>query len=183
MKIGIGLFYGWIYLIVFIFINIILMKVYPKHYTKRLFTIPPFTNVIEKIFSLIYALIFNLTFIMICFLYINNNIIFVIIGSTIYLFSIICIIFALRIYALTDPNKPVINGIYKISRHPQQVFSCFMVVGIGISLANKVIIFSGIIQLLLLYPSTIAQEKYCLNKYGIEYEQYLNKTPRYFLFF
>jgi len=58
-----------------------------------------------------------------------------------------------------------------------------MVVGIGISLANTVIIISGIIQLLLLYPSTVAQEKHFANKYGIEYEQYLNKTPRYFLFF
>jgi len=50
VEFGIGLFYGWLYLILFIIINIILMKEYPKHYTKRLFTIPPFTNIIEKIF-------------------------------------------------------------------------------------------------------------------------------------
>jgi len=119
---------------------------------------------------------------MTCFLIISNNKTFFIIGSAIYIFSIICIIFALRIYALTDPNKPVTNGIYKISRHPQQVFSCFMVVGIGISLANTVIIISGIIQLFLLYPSTITQEKYCVNKYGIEYKQYLKKNLVIFYF-
>lgn len=182
MKFGVGFFYGWIYILVFGLINLILMKVYPKHYTKRLFTLPAFTNVHEKILSIIYAIMFNMTMIAACFLPISNGML-LIAGLIIYTISIVCIVVALCMYALTEPSKPVTKGIYRLSRHPQQVFSCFMLVGIGISLANLIIVASGLIQLLLLYPSMLAQERFCIEKYGKDYENYISTVPRYFLGF
>lgn len=182
MNFGIGVFYGWIFIVFFGVINLILMKVYPKHYTNRLFTLPTFTNLQEKIFSIIYAILLNLTMLMTCLLPIGNGAFFFI-GLVIYSFSLFCIIIALHAYAKTEPNKPVTDGIYKLSRHPQQVFVCIMLVGIGLMLINPVIILSGALQLFLIYPSMLAQERFCIEKYGEEYSKYLSTTPRYFLFF
>lgn len=182
MKFGIGVFYGWIFVLLFGAINVTLMKVYPKHYSKRLFTLPAFTNLKEKTLSIIYAILLNLTMLMICFLPILNGIFFFI-GLMIYSLSLLCIIVALHSYAKTEPDKPVTNGIYKLSRHPQQVFTCIMLVGIGLMLINPIIIVSGILQLFLIYPSMLAQERFCTEKYGNDYSKYLSTTPRYFLLF
>ncbi len=181
MKFGIGIFYGWIFIVFFGLISLVSMKVYPKHYSQRLFTLPTFTNLREKVFSVIYAVLFNSTMIVACFLPIGGGI-FLFIGIIVYIFSLFCIIMALHAYARTNPNIPVTNGIYKLSRHPQQVFACIMLIGIGFALKNPVIICSCILQLLLIYPSMIAQERFCLEKYGADYEKYLSETPRYFLF-
>jgi len=181
MKFGIGMLYGWIYILFFVFVNIILMFIYLKHYTKRIFTIPEFTNAKEKIFSIIYAFFFNSTMVLVCFLPISTGI-NLYIGLAIYIISLFVVISALYFYAKTEPSKPVTNGIYKLSRHPQQVFCCIMIIGIGIMVLNIIVIISGIIQLFLMYPSLVAQENYCIKKYGDDYQKYLFNSPRYFLF-
>ena len=182
MEIGIGIFYGWIFIAIFGLINGLLMKLYPKHYTRRLFTLPTFTDTKEKVLSVIYALMFNLTMLLACFLPISNGIT-VVTGLILYVVSLICICFALYAYATTEPDAPVTKGIYKISRHPQQVFSCTMIIGIGLILSSPFIIVSGILQLFLLYPSMVAQERFCIEKYGDSYRDYVCKAPRYFMFF
>ena len=182
MEIRIGIFYGWIFIAIFGLMNLILMRLYPKHYTRRLFTLPTFTDTKEKISSIIYAMMFNLTMLLACILPITRGI-SLIIGLKLYAVSLICIYFALFAYATTEPNAPVTKGIYKISRHPQQVFSCLMIIGIGLILSNLIVIVSGLLQLFLLYPSMIAQERFCIEKYGNSYHHYLNNAPRYFIFF
>jgi len=182
MDFGLGLLNGWIYVLIFGLINLILMKIYPRHYTKRLFTLPTFTNARGKIISVVYAVMLNITMIATCLLPINSGMLFAV-GTTVYIASIICVIAALYVYGQNVPSKPVTKGIYKISRHPQQVFTCFMFIGIGILLANIFICVSGLLQLILLYPSMLAQEKFCIEKYGEDYEKYLLATPRYFLLF
>ena len=172
---------GWIFIAVFVVFNLILMKAFPKHYTKRLFTLPTFTNKFEKIVSVIYALMFNLTMLASCFLSISSGITFIL-GLILYSISLTCICSALYSYAKTNPSLPVTKGIYKISRHPQQVFSCFMIIGIGLMLSQPIIIISGLLQLFLLYPSMVAQERFCEQKYGDKYREYLHKAPRYFIF-
>ena len=182
MNFGIGVFYGWIFILLFGAANLILMKIYPKHFTKRLFALPAFTNSQEIIPSIIYALLMNLTMLMTCFLPIRVGALSFI-GLTIYSSSLFSIIIALRAYARTEPNMPVTKGIYKLSRHPQQVFTCTMLVGIGLMLTNPIIIISGVLQLFLIYPSLLAQERFCVEKYGDDYRKYLSMSPRYFLIF
>lgn len=181
MELGIGIFYGWIFVALFGLINIILMKLYPKHYTRRLLTLPEFTSKPEKILSIIYALMLNLTMLLSCFLPIVGGLTFAA-GLALYSISLACICFALYTYATTKPDTPVTKGIYKISRHPQQVFTCTMIMGIGLMLSSPVVIISGALQLCLLYPSMVAQERFCIAKYGEAYREYLNTAPRYFIF-
>jgi len=181
MELGIGIFNGWIFATLFGLMNVVLMRLYPKHYTRRLLTLPTFTSKPEKILSIIYAIMLNLTMLLACFLPIAGGITFVA-GLVLYAASLICICAALCAYATTEPDTPVTKSIYKISRHPQQVFTCTMIVGMGLMLSNPIVSISGILQLFLLYPSMIAQERFCVEKYGNSYSEYLHTAPRYFLF-
>jgi protein-S-isoprenylcysteine O-methyltransferase Ste14 len=51
-------------------------------------------------------------------------------------------------------------------------------------MTNSVLIIAiCVIQLFTVYPTFIAQEKFCIDKYGLDYQDYMKKVPRYFLFF
>jgi|GEM_PF-356780 len=180
LEFGMGILYGWIFVAIFGLINIALMIMYPKHYTRRLFTLPEFTSKSEKVLSMIYAAMLNLTMPLSCFLPMVAGITFAI-GLILYIVSLICICLALYVYATTEPDTPATEGIYKISRHPQQVFTCTMIMGIGLMLSAPIIIISGVLQLCLLYPSMVAQERFCIEKYGDAYRKYIHETPQYFM--
>ena len=55
--------------------------------------------------------------------------------------------------------------------------------GTGIALASWVILAANIIMMLLMHITTLAEERFCLEKYGSSYREYMKKTPRYILFF
>ena len=44
---------GWLFLALFLFSNIILTNKYPKHFKKRVFSMPKFANTIEKFLSML----------------------------------------------------------------------------------------------------------------------------------
>jgi protein-S-isoprenylcysteine O-methyltransferase Ste14 len=105
------------------------------------------------------------------------------IGITIYLLGMAGFITAIWNYVKTPLNQPVTRGIYRISRNPQE----FM---IGVScLGICFLIGSGIALIVLLTAKVfthfciIAEEEACLRLYGKSYQEYMEKVPRYFVFF
>jgi protein-S-isoprenylcysteine O-methyltransferase Ste14 len=97
--------------------------------------------------------------------------------------SLVLYIITLINYASTPPDQPVTKGIYRISRHPQQVLTEILLVGCGIATDSYLIILLCIIQTILLYRSMKVQERNCIERYGKPYEDYLEKTPRFFIIF
>ena len=85
-------------------------------------------------------------------------------------------------FATTAHDKPVTKGMYKISRNPIQVFAVFMWIGVGIATTSWIIIAASIVLAVIYYPAFLVQENFCLNKYGTEYQKYMDITPRYLLF-
>lgn len=182
-SLSLGIFNGWIFFSIFLLVNLILIFIFPKHFSKRLFAIPYFNSKSEAVPSVLYAFLFNSTMIYSIFVPIQIGSLHSYIGISLFFLSIIFFIIALINYATTSPNKPVTKGVYKISRHPQQIFAIMVWMGCGVATSSFVIILSCIMQSILLYPSMIAQERFCIEKYGIQYENYIKKTARYFLIF
>jgi len=174
-----GIINGWIFLVIFLLVNIIFILQFPKHFSKRLFELPPFQTKLQFIISVFYALSLNSTMLYSIFVSIKTNGIGIWIGSSIFAISIVLFSIALINYATTNPNMPVTKGIYKLTRNPQQVFAGLMWIGAGIAMQSYIIIISFSIQFVLLYPSLLAQEKFCINKYGNQYKHYMKSTPRY----
>ena len=105
------------------------------------------------------------------------------IGTSIYLFGMAGFITAIWNYVKTPLNEPVTRGIYRISRNPQELM-------IGVScLGICFLIGSGIALIVLLTAKVfthfciIAEEEACIRLYGKSYEEYMEKVPRYFIFF
>ncbi|MCK4515255.1 MAG: DUF1295 domain-containing protein [Spirochaetaceae bacterium] len=64
---------------------------------------------------------------------------------------------ALRNFASTPNSKPVTSGVYRLTRHPMQIMSIVMWIGVGIASANLIIVASSIVLALLSNFSFIAQ--------------------------
>lgn len=105
------------------------------------------------------------------------------IGLIIYAFGMVGLIMAIYNYVDTPLNEPVIKGIYRISRNPQDFMigvSCF---GICFLISSGVAILVLISAKIFTHFCIIAEEEACLRMYGKSYEEYMKKVPRYFIFF
>ena len=82
-------------------------------------------------------------------------------------------------WATTAADRPVIGGIYRYSRHPIYIGVFVQYLGIGIASASGLFLLLIIIQIVLSVVTTPAEERYCLEKYGKAYREYMDKTPRW----
>lgn len=167
--------------LLFIATNLIILKVYPSHYKKRVLKMPKFEKRLQKLLGMFNFILFQGLIILVIFTPIHFDSPFFIIGLTIFFLGYIAYVMSLINYATSNPDKPVTKGIYRFSRNPQQIFTIVMWIGIGLVTSCLLIIVICIIQLITVYPTFIAQEKFCVEKYGNDYKEYMRKTPRYLL--
>jgi len=80
-------------------------------------------------------------------------------------------------------DRLVTGGLYRISRHPQQLMFYISFLGICIATCSWLALFIQIISSLFLHSRILAEEKACLERYGDSYRDYMKRVPRYFLFF
>ncbi len=161
-------------------ISLFLMKIMTKNSKKRILSLPKYKNNITKFFSVFFMIIFGkLIIVYSVFVPIKPSSIYFYIGIIIYSIGIFCSIYAMWMFSKADLNRPITTGIYKYSRHPMQVMYYFSWIGLGFISGTWIIIIYAIIFPFLTIPSLIAQEKECIKKYGNEYIEYLNKTPRF----
>jgi len=71
------------------------------------------------------------------------------------------------------------TGIYAIVRHPQGG-TAWLLINLGVMLIaqhwSSVIL--GLASLVLVYADTFKTDQYCIEKFGDEYERYMEKVPR-----
>jgi len=106
-----------------------------------------------------------------------------VVGLVLFIISFGAYIISLVAYATSNPDKPVTKGIYKLSRNPQQISTIFIWIGVGLMTNYVLIIAICVLQLFTVYPTFKAQERFCFDKYGFDYHDYMKNAPRYFLFF
>lgn len=165
--------------LLFIITNFVMIKVFPEHYKKRVLTIPKFDNLLTQVIGIFNFFLFQGLIIMSIFIPIKYKSVFFIPGTALFFISYVFYVISLINYATTNPDKPVVKGMYRYSRNPQQITTIIMWLGIGLTMSNFLVLIICLIQVITVYPTFIAQEKYCIKKYGDVYCEYMNKTPRY----
>jgi protein-S-isoprenylcysteine O-methyltransferase Ste14 len=104
------------------------------------------------------------------------------IGTLLFIISMTIYAIAVHDYATTPFDKPVTKGIYRISRNPIHFFSYIAWIGVGIAAGSWILIMCNVLMMVNMHIGTLAEEKYCLEKYGDSYKAYMKRVPRYFLF-
>jgi len=112
---------------------------------------------------------------------INSNMF--IVGLILYAIGLAGLVAAMLTFKDTPLNQPVTKGVYKISRHPQIVALFILFLGICVAIGSWTALFMLLMSKLLQHFGILAEEEVCLRQYGESYHAFMERVPRYFLFF
>ena len=172
---------GWFSLI-YGLISITIMISLPKARRKRILAFPEFKNISEKIFTGMTLFIFGRGLIVYsAFIPLELFTLNFYIGTAVYLIGMVSSVYAMWTFSQAELAKPVTKGIYKVTRHPMQIMAIVMWIGIGIASGVWLLVIFAFLLGVLSYPSLKAQERFCIDKYGEDYLEYIERTPRYLL--
>jgi len=101
------------------------------------------------------------------------------IGLAIFLLGLVTITVATIDFATTPIEQPVTRGAYRYSRHPGYAGLVLIYLGVGIASASWIFLLVTIIWAGLLGMSAKEEERYCLERYGLSYRGYMDRTPRW----
>lgn len=76
-------------------------------------------------------------------------------------------------------GEPWNSGLYRYSRHPMTLAGYLILIGAGIASASWIFLLFSILYVVLSAMPTIAEERFCLEKFGTTYREYTSKTPRW----
>jgi len=101
------------------------------------------------------------------------------VGLSIYLLSMIFLTMATLNFATTPLDKPVTKGAYHISRHPLSFGGFLASIGMSIACASWIFLLLVIVEIILMNTLVIPEERWCLEKYGDAYREYMNRPPKW----
>jgi len=80
----------------------------------------------------------------------------------------------------TNPlDKTITRGVYSISRNPMDFGNFLAIIGIGIACASWIFLLLAIVIITLMNMLVVNEERFCLEKFGNAYREYMNRTPRW----
>jgi protein-S-isoprenylcysteine O-methyltransferase Ste14 len=101
------------------------------------------------------------------------------VGLIIYLFGGIFAFVAATNLNSTPLDRPATEGLYRISRNPVYLGMLLAFIGIGIACASWLFLLLGAAAQILQNICLDAEERWCLEKYGDAYREYMNRTPKW----
>jgi protein-S-isoprenylcysteine O-methyltransferase Ste14 len=111
-----------------------------------------------------------------------NNPIFLV-GAGVFSIGFVLVMSALYYFRSTSVDEPVVKGPYRVSRNPQWL-GLFLAL-LGSAIATKVRLYIGMVVIagIIYHIQILDEETACIEKYGESYREYMNRIPRYLLFF
>ena len=76
-------------------------------------------------------------------------------------------------------GEPWNKGLYRYSRHPMYLGLFLTLIGAGIASASWIFLLFSIVCIILCVILVSAEERFCLDKFGTPYREYMNRTPRW----
>lgn len=181
-ELELGLYNGWLPILLFYVIYGIILVVFPREVVSRLYERSGWTRgmKITRVFGVI--LIFSWMIIATLTPLKLDSPAFII-GGLIYLLGLVCFVVSLLNYRDTPLDQPVTKGLYRISRNPQHVTLFLSFLGVSIAIGSWSATVAILVAVVLGHMRILAEERACLQQYGDSFESYMEQVPRYFVFF
>ena len=101
------------------------------------------------------------------------------VGLAIFLVGFVILTIATINFATVPMEKPITDGMYRFSRHPLYFSLVIIYIGTSIASASWLFLILGIANIYWIRVESLVEERYCLKRYGNDYQEYSNKTPRW----
>jgi protein-S-isoprenylcysteine O-methyltransferase Ste14 len=156
--------------------------VFPKTVVKRLFDRSDWSQK-QVIFTVIGKLCALVCLILLVFTPLKLGTPVFIVGAIVTGLGLLGLLVSLLNFKNTPFDQPVSQGLYKISRHPQIVMTSVVLLGACIAIGSWIALIALAVARILSHFGIVAEEEICLKQYGDSYRAYMQRVPRYFMFF
>ena len=174
----IGLWNAWIFMIWLVILNFAVRLVSKEVYQRASQPSDMKPSYTYKIVSYISMPLWILATVYSVFLPFQLGTIWFSAGLAIFLLGLVILSIASANFATTPLDEPITKGIYRFSRHPMYLSMFLIYLGVIIASASWVFLLIAITELILTHCAKPYEERYCLEKYGNAYHEYMNRTPR-----
>ncbi len=179
-ELSIGITNAWIGTLVLLLLNIIVAS--NKKLYKRMGDISWYTSY-EKKLALVNSIIIAGLYILSIWIPLKTGTPWLYTGIVLFIAGLIASLISLWNYASTPEDETITKGMYKISRNPLYLFNGLMIFGMVTASLSLFLFILWLGLLISTHFIILAEEQYCLKTYGDSYREYMQKSPRYFLFF
>jgi protein-S-isoprenylcysteine O-methyltransferase Ste14 len=100
-------------------------------------------------------------------------------GLIICLFGMVFTSVAILNFATSPKEKVITKGLYRFTRNPTYIGIILMQIGLGIACSSWLYLLLTVALMILLNANLSAEERYCLYRFGDDYQKYKNSTPRW----
>ena len=138
----------------------------------------PFTGIEKKMFNSMVILMF-LACIYSIFLPLKLATPWFYIGLPVYIVGLLMFMVAIVNIATTPHGQPFTKGAYRYSRPPMTFWGNVMHLGVSVASASWVFLLFSVVVAVLFHYLVVAEERGCLEYYGDNYREYMNRTPRW----
>jgi protein-S-isoprenylcysteine O-methyltransferase Ste14 len=173
----VGVWHAWIFIIPFLLVTYGLSYLIVDR-KASLFAWPSY-NKSEKMLVRIQMLLMIVPCIYSIFLPLKLGAAWFYAGLVIYLLGLAFIIMSVITFSGTPLEKPNTTGIYRVSRNPMYFGWFLAYVGIGIASASWPFLLLSVALIILMNILSVTEERFCHEKYGDAYREYMNRTPRW----
>ncbi len=181
-NLEIGLINGWILIVLFFGAYGIVLIFFPQKAIARLYDRSgQWTHQVLR--RLLGGILVLLWFILVSWTPLKIGDVVFVIGVSVFSLGLIGFVIALVDFKNTPVDQPVTGGLYRISRHPQQFAVSISFLGISIAIGSWTAFAVMILGVIGAHNKILAEEEACLEQYGESYKNYIERIPRYFLFF
>jgi protein-S-isoprenylcysteine O-methyltransferase Ste14 len=173
----IGIWNAWIFMSVFLLQMLAIMFIDKRVWERIHVPIDARRNKMERYAGIIANLVWLLALGYSVFLPLLLGTTWFYIGLSVFIIGLTLMVVATFNFIATPADQLITKGAYQFSRHPMYVATFFISMGAGIATGSWLFIFFSIIMALCFYQEALIEEKYCLNRYGNRYQEYINITP------
>jgi len=173
---------GWIFQVTFFILFGIFLLTCSKDVISRLYDEEGW-NKLEKAFTKVAKIFGLIVLIIFVFSPLNIGSIEFIIGTVLIITGTIGFLMALTNFKNAPLNKPITNGLYKISRNPQLVMMYLTSLGNCLAIGSWTALIIVSLSILAGHFRILGEERRLTEQYGESYLKYKKKVPRYFIFF
>ena len=113
------------------------------------------------------------------FLPLRSGTIWFYLGLWIFLVGLIMMGAATANFISTPADQLIRTGAYRISRHPMYAATFFICLGSGLASASWMFVLLSVILAICFSAEARIEERYCSEKYGAAYQEYMRRSPRW----
>jgi protein-S-isoprenylcysteine O-methyltransferase Ste14 len=172
----IGIWNAWLLTILFPLHPLIMMLIV-KDVTKKMKS--PVRGKTENLIFICDAVVFFGLFIYSIFIPLKLGTLWFYIGLAMWLVGVIAWITAMVNIRNIPVGEAWTKGLYRHSRHPMVLSSFFILIGAGIASLSWIFLLFSLLEIVLSNVSVNAEERFCVERYGDAYRNYMDRTPKW----